>query len=211
MASHTQRRLKVRIFQGSKFFMVAMRVRGRCGSITPDSCQRKDEKGVSHGEVSWRKIVNTPGARLIAARRDIDSEDRRVNGVWYTMLNKHSNGFSPVTYHERAFSVLPKGSFALPPSSSTNTCPISPSLPRQKTPIGRFGKPLSDNTRNCESRCNSGVWTARPTPETRCARRSTLNPVSLSRWLFSKQDCGESSLFGTGAIPTRAEGYVELP
>ena len=28
MASHTQRGLKVRVFQGSKFFMVAMRLRG---------------------------------------------------------------------------------------------------------------------------------------------------------------------------------------
>ena len=38
---------------------------------------------------------------------------------------------------------LPKMCFALSASSSTNTCAISPSLPRQKTPIGMLGKPLS--------------------------------------------------------------------
>ena len=32
-----------------------------------------------------------------------------------------------------------------------------PHFPRQNTPIGRLGNPLSGNTRNPESRCKSGV------------------------------------------------------
>jgi Histidine kinase len=61
-------------------------------------------------------------------------------------------------------SALAKIRFALSSSSSTNTCPISLSRPRQNTPIGRLGNPLSGSTRNPESRCNSGVCTARPAP-----------------------------------------------
>src|SRR6516162_9539568 len=61
-------------------------------------------------------------------------------------------------------SELTKIRLALAPSSLTNTCVISLSLPRQKTPIGRLGNPLRGSTRSAESRCSSGVSTARPAP-----------------------------------------------
>ena len=58
-------------------------------------------------------------------------------------------------------------------------------LSAPEAPIGRLGNPLSGSTCNCESRCNSGVCTARP-HQARCAHRWIRNPVSSSPWRFSK-------------------------
>ena len=70
----------------------------------------------------------------------------------------------PTDYESMGAFDLPKMCFALSASSSTNTCAISPSLLRQKTPIGMLGKPLSGSTRSFVSCSNSGVCTASPAP-----------------------------------------------